>query len=345
MYTDEVKAKLYQIFSISFLRLIGAIVFLGLLSLLFFLPLSIQTPDLLFEQDNWGPSMQGNTPIASVQRKLETNSIPFWFQFTDFDPITGHLSANTYLWPSQDLAEAFSSSTKINLPIKVFIDNMYSPTFYNFESGQAVGAIPIVLDSSNANNLSTSSEFFFPFDKYSLDSYVKIEQGNIVIGNSFSPANTYELFWQPQIPGFAFRIWRGSTFKNTYDWFSAEAYDKEKVFRQRQQGEISTLIEVSRSTGVKLSAILLYFGILLGSLALFFTSIYVAQAKRPSSLTALVWSATSVLGAIQLRDLIPGHPGVGILLDYCIFYPAVLMSILSTLLLSIYWVKRDNYAM
>ena len=342
MYTHLVQVE--PNFFYKFRMFIGAITFLGLLPLLFFLPNTIQIPNSLFEQDNWGSSMQGNTPIASVQSKLDTNSIPFWFQFTDFDPVTGYLSANTYIWPSQDLAEEFSSSTKISVPIKVFIDNMFSPQLYSFKSGQAIGAIPIVLDSSNPKNLSTSSEFFFPFDKYSIDSYIKIEQGNTASGNSFSPANTYELFWQPQISGFTFDIWRGSTFKDTYDWFSAEAYDKEKVFMQRQNGEISLLIEVSRSTAVKLSAILLYLGILLGSLALFFTSIYVAQAKRPSSLTALVWSATSVLGAIQLRDLIPGHPGAGILLDFCFFYPAILMSILSTLLLSFYWVKYETYA-
>lgn len=330
-----------QISSSLFLKIISTAIILGVLFLAFF---NLRLPISLVEKDNWGPSMENNIPIDSVQNKFETNSIPFWFQFTEFDPKTGHLSANTYLWPSGDLAQDFSSSTKLKVPIKVFIDNLYSNTSYNFRAEQVIGAIPIVLDSTNPMNLNRSNEFFFPFDKYSIDSYVKIEQGNNADKNQFLPANTYEFFWQPQIPGYSFNIWRGSAFQDTYDWFSAEAYDQEKVLQQRQNGEISTLIEVSRSSAVKLASLLLYFGILVGSLALFITSLYVARAKRPSSLTALVWSAASILGAIQLRDLIPGNPGIGTFLDFLFFYPALLLSILSIAILSIFWVKRENYA-
>jgi hypothetical protein len=330
-----------QISSSLFLKIIGTVIILGILFLSFF---DLRLPSSLIEKDNWGPSMDKNIPIDSVQNDFKTNSIPFWFQFTEFDSRSGYLSANAYLWPSKDLAQEFSSSTKLKVPVKVFIDNLYSNTSYNFTSEQTIGAIPIVLDSTNPMNLNRSNEFFFPFDKYSIDSYVKIEQGNNVTENRFLPANTYEFFWQPQIPGFSFNIWRGSTFQDTYDWFSAEAYDQERVLQQRQNGEISTLIEVSRSSAVKLASLLLYFGILVGSLSLFFTSLYVARAKRPSSLTALVWSAASILGAIQLRDLIPGDPGIGTFLDFLFFYPALLLSILSIAILSIYWVKRENYA-
>lgn len=322
-------------------RLIGSFIIAGiLLSLL----LSFKIPNSLVERDQWGPSMKKNFPIKSVQNIVQEDSIPFWFQFTEFDPKAGFLSANTYLWPSPDLADEFSSSTKIKIPIKVFIDNLYANTSYNFEADQTVGAIKIVLDSTNPMKLTQSNEFFFPFDKYSIDTYVKIEQGDNASKNQFFPANTYEFFWQPQIPGFSFEIWRGSTFQDRYDWTSEEAYSQDNVLKQRRNGEISTLIQISRSLSVKLISILLYFGIFIGGLALFLTSLYVARAKRPSSLTALVWSAASILGAIQLRDLIPGNPGIGTFFDFLFFYPALLLSILSIAILSVCWVKRENYA-
>lgn len=323
------------------IKLIGTSIILVVLFLIF---ANFKVPISLVEKDKWGPSMKGNTPVISVQNGLNDNAIPFWFQFTNFDPKTGFLTANAYLWPTEDLANEFSSSTKLKLPIKVFIDNLLSNTSYNFKAQQTVGALPIIIDSTNPLNLTNSNEFFFPFDRYSLDTYVKIEQGDNESGNQFSPSNTYEFFWQPQIPGFSFEIWRGSTFQDTYDWFSTQAYNQDKVLQQRQSGEISTLIEVSRSTSVKLMSLLLYFGIFMGGFALFFTSLHVARAKRPPSLTALVWSAASILGAIQLRDLIPGEPGIGTLLDFLLFYPAIFLSILSIVILSFCWTRRENYA-
>ncbi len=303
----------------------------------------LSNPNTLFEQDSWGVSSLGNFPNEELGEKLETNSVEFWYQFTDVNPQTGHLSANVYLWPSLDLATAYSSSTITKVPLKAFVDNISQNSLQQFSPGDAIGAIPIVLDMTNPLKFERANEFYYPFDEYSLDNYVKVEIGRNDQDNSFQNANTYEFYYEPQIPGFEFYISRGATFDEEVDWFEALAYDQNLVAKQREEGKISNLIQVTRSGSVKYTSLLIFTGILLGSLALLITTIYVARAKRPPSMTALIWAAASILGITQMRQLVPGEPRLGILLDLYSFFPSLIICIASSVILAITWVRRENF--
>ena len=303
----------------------------------------LSNPGTLFEQDSWGVSSADNFPNNNLREKLATNSVEFWYQFTAVDPQAGHLSANVYLWPSLDLATPYSSSTITKVPIKAFVDNISQNSLQQFAPGDAIGAIPIVLDMINPLKLERANEFYYPFDKYSLDNYVRVEIGSNDQSNSFQNVNTYEFYYEPQIPGFEFYVHRGATFKDGVDWFEDQAYDKNLVEKQRSEGEISNLIQVSRSGSVKYTSLLIFTGIFLGSLALLITTIYVARAKRPPSMTALVWAAASILGITQMRQLVPGEPRLGILLDLYSFFPSLIICIASSVILAINWVRRENF--
>lgn len=314
--------------------------------LLLILPITyfqLSNPGTLFEQDDWGYASAGNFPNTELAENLATNSVEFWYQFTDVNPQTGHLSANVYVWPSPDLATPFSSATITKAPVRVFIDNISQNSLQQFSTGDAIGAIPVVLDMTNPSQLSRANEFYYPFDQYSLDNYVQIEIGSNEQSNTFQEANTYEFFYEPQIPGFEFYVYRGATFSNELDWSNEGAYDKNLVAKQRQEGKISTLIQVTRSGSVKYTSLLIFVGILFGSLALLITTIYVARAKRPPSMTALIWAAASILGITQMRQLVPGEPRLGILLDLYSFFPSLIICIASSVILAITWVRRENF--
>jgi hypothetical protein len=137
----------------------------------------LSNPSTLFELDSWGASSSGNYPNRDLEEKLATNSVEFWYQFTDVNPQTGHLNANVYLWPSKDLATPFSSSTITKVPIKAFVDNISQNSLQQFSPGDAIGAIPVVLDMTNPLELERANEFYYPFDEYSLDNYAKVEIG------------------------------------------------------------------------------------------------------------------------------------------------------------------------
>jgi len=288
-------------------------------------------------------TVNGVKTDSKLDEKLSTNSIEVWYQFLNFNSKSGSLSTNVYIWPSSDLARIFSSSTITKVPISVFIDNLSPVTSFEFKSGDSIGAIPIDLDNTNPLGLKNSNEKYYPFDQYSLDTYVKLKNGNRaseIIGNS---SNTYEFFWPSQVPGFVFDIWRGATFADTYNWFDNEAYEEERISGQRENGEISLLIKVSRSNSVKFASILIYLGMLLSCSALLIITVYVWRSKRPSSITALVWAAAQILGLFQLRELLPDNPREGILLDLYIFYPGVIVSLLCAAVLSIIWVKHEDF--
>ena len=288
-------------------------------------------------------TVNGVKTDSKLDEKLSTNSIEVWYQFLNFNSKSGSLSTNVYIWPSSDLARIFSSSTITKVPISAFIDNLSPVTSFEFKSGDSIGAIPIDLDNTNPLGLKNSNEKYYPFDQYSLDTYVKLKNGNRaseIIGNS---SNTYEFFWPSQVPGFVFDIWRGATFADTYNWFDNEAYEEERISGQRENGEISLLIKVSRSNSVKFASILIYLGMLLSCSALLIITVYVWRSKRPSSITALVWAAAQILGLFQLRELLPDNPREGILLDLYIFYPGVIVSLLCAAVLSIIWVKHEDF--
>ena len=324
--------KFILIFSISILALMGV----GLSQ--------TSNQSTISERDLGGSkTINGVKTDLKLDKKLGTNSIELWYQFLNFNPKSGSLSVNVYIWPSSDLAKMFSSSTITYVPISAFIDNLSPVTSFNFKSGDSIGAIPIELDGTNPLSLKNSDEMYYPFDQYSLDTYVKLKNGDrnseVISDNS----NSYEFFWPSQVPGFVFDVWRGATFADTYDWFDNEAYEEDKIAKQRENGEISVLIKVSRSNSVKFASILIYLGILLSCSALLIITIYVWRGKRPSSVTALVWAAAQILGLFQLRELLPDNPREGILLDLYIFYPGVIISLSCAVTLSIIWVKKDNF--
>jgi len=299
---------------------------------------------IIAEMDDTGPkTLNGVIIDKELDAKLDMDSIEFWYQFLDFSSKTGSLSVNAYIWPSNNLATLFSSSGTVKVPISAFIDNVSTRSSFEYSPGDSIGAIPIVIDGSNPLALQNSNEFYYPFDQYSLDSYAKLKNGSSDSKKSIQNSNSYEFFWPSQVSGYVFKVWRGATFADTYDWFDIEAYDQDKISEQRENGEISLLIKVSRSNSVKLASVLIYFGIILSCLALLIMTTFIFRGKRPSSVTALVWAAAQILGLFQIRQLLPDNPRLGILLDLYIFYPGVVVSLFCAIVLTIFWVKKDDF--
>lgn len=313
--------------------------------------MGLANPKSIFEKDTWKEtpsviyplSLDGIYPTNEIEKDLSEKSIELWMQFSKFNPQAGHLSLNTYVWPSEDYAKGYSSATVVDIPIEVFFDEITSNSKRSFKPGDSIGAIPITLDATNPLLLNRSNEFYYPFDEYSVDFYASLKHGDRNTEKITKNANTFELFYEPQVPGFEFEVWRGATFDLEKDWSEEAAYAKDEVLAQRQNGEISTLIKISRSGSVVYTSVLIYTGMLLGSLGLLLTTIYVARGRRPSSMTALISAAASILGISQMRAAVPGDPRLGILLDLYMFFPSLIMCIISSVVLAITWVRRDDF--
>lgn len=58
---------------------------------------------------------------------------------------------------------------------------------------------------------------------------------------------------------------------------------------------------------------------------------------------ALVWAAATVLGIVQLRDILPGRPRMGIAMDFIFFFPTLLIGLISSLLITTLWIRREDW--
>jgi hypothetical protein len=269
----------------------------------------------------------------------DENSIQVWFQALAFDPLIKKAQFAVFPWPSSDLATPFTSSTIIETDFNIFIDEMYGKGSYEFRDGDTSGAIVAEFDviSYYDQNL-RDFEAAYPFDEYLLDTYVNVTRSNedqVVSGR-----RAFEFFYENSVDGFqiSYSRFAGGRFDGL-----PESSKAENIIELRNEGEISFLVKFQRNTAVKITLLLLVMLMTLNTLSLVWTTIGVARNRRPPSMQALVWSAASVLGIIQLRELFPGKPRLGVVLDYVVFFPTLILSMAVGLVLTVFWSRRADF--
>jgi hypothetical protein len=53
--------------------------------------------------------------------------------------------------------------------------------------------------------------------------------------------------------------------------------------------------------------------------------------------------SSSFLGTLQLLQALPGNPRIGIAMDFIFFFPALFIGMISSVLLTSLWIKRDDW--
>jgi hypothetical protein len=260
------------------------------------------------------------------------DSIQIWYQALAFDPETRKA------WPSPELAKGFTSSTFVREDFDFFVDEVFGQAFYRYRRGDVAGAIDATFDVVSMYRNSRPFDAVYPFDTYVLDTYAKVMKPN---GSLESPGRrAFEFFYSNAVVGFDVRYERFAGWRND---MTKETYESNAIVSEREQGDLALLVTFSRTTAVKFSVILLIAVMSLNLFSLCWTTRGVLRQRRPPSMQALVWSAASVLGTIQLRDLFPGDPRLGIGLDYFIFFPTLIGCIVVSLLLTISWSRREDF--
>ena len=94
-----------------------------------------------------------------------------------------------------------------------------------------------------------------------------------------------------------------------------------------------------------MSVSLLLVIMILGALAGIFLSVSIVKEKRPPTLNALSWLATSLFALVEIRSRFPGQPPMGIRLDTFVTYPVILIQLSLIVLHAILWVRRDDWNM
>jgi hypothetical protein len=72
-------------------------------------------------------------------------------------------------------------------------------------------------------------------------------------------------------------------------------------------------------------------------------TLQIMKRDRPPSMQVLVWAAANSLGLIQIRDLLPGKPRIGIAFDIYVYFPALTGTLISTVALFVLWTRREDW--
>jgi len=278
---------------------------------------------------------------------VDEKSVPIWFQAIDFNPESQVARYKIYPWPSSDLASEFDSSTVLNYntqPIQVWIDATSGENNHTFNPGDSIGAITAEFDVLSRGSEKSANDARYPFDEYRLDTYVQtwIDKGKYLEKELWTDIKTFDFFYTTPVSGFHVSHKRTALWDDSVVT-SSDIYDVKSIKALRAKGLISFESTFNRSAAVKTIATIIGIFCVMSTITLAWITKNIWSRKRPPSMQALVWSAATVLGIVQLRDILPGHPRIGIAMDFIFFFPTLLIGLISSLMITSIWIKRDDW--
>lgn len=263
-----------------------------------------------------------------------------FIQVADFDAELQKAKIIAFLVPPTEYADSFSSSFIAKKSFQFFIDNTDKKTVYRLNEGDALGGVEASVDVNNPLDLSRAGDVWYPFDQYSFEVVSKLDA--VIDEDGVEklvpiPFNEYEYSNGEQ------------DFDLTYSRCSGNADspcgNTSSILSERKNGQTTTIITISRNISSRLFAILVSVFFYVTSFSLAAMATLVSLRKRPPSVSALTWSAASLLGLMDLRTLFPGKPRIGIAIDLLSFFPSLIVSAVSTLALVYMWSTRKDYVM
>ena len=284
--------------------------------------------------------------VDSVIMGVDEKSVPVWFQAIDFNPETRVAQYKIYPWPSSDLASDFESSTVLKnnaQPIRVWIDASSGENKHTFNPGDSIGAITAEFDVLSRGLEKSANDARYPFDQYKLDTYAQTctNKSKDSKNELWTDIKTFDFFYTTPVSGFQV------SHKRTALWddpavTGSDIYDTKSIEALRAKGLISFESTFSRSVAVKMIATIIGIFCVISTITLAWITMNIWSRKKLPSIQALVWSAATVLGTIELRDILPGRPRIGIAMDFMFFFPTLLISLISSLMITSMWIKGED---
>ena len=125
------------------------------------------------------------------------------------------------------------------------------------------------------------------------------------------------------------------------DWGSE--FSAAQIGEQATNGFTSMGISVRRDATIKLAALAVALLMLATAFSVVVMAIMVASRHRPPTIQALVWAAALTFALLQMRNLYPSNPPLGIWLDYVVYFPALIVTMISALWILLMWARRADY--
>jgi hypothetical protein len=279
-------------------------------------------------------SDDGSNEVAdAISKQVDPKHMGIFVQITEILPLKGEATARILPWPNDEyFGFRYRSGWMPQKDISIHVDSVLgsSPTddnLYKFEKDIPVGGFDVSLDQAPGS--ATSKISGYPFDTYKFE--VPISATYVNESDDIKDLNIFPQDYTKEI----------DTFKVKMDhvlWTDSEkiikAGDKQALnllIEEFKQGISSSVFTAQRNDSTKLLTFIILILMLTALASVTTMAFMVSAGRRPPTLSALIWSAALTFSLISLRDLFPGNPPIGILIDKIIYFPALLITLVCSL--------------
>jgi hypothetical protein len=291
-------------------------------------------------------SDDGSNEVADeISKQVDPKHMGIFVQITEILPLKGEATARILPWPNDEyFGFRYRSGWMPQKDISIHVDSVLgsSPTddnLYKFEKDIPVGGFDVALDQAPGS--ATSKISGYPFDTYKFE--VPISATYVNESDDIKDLNIFPQDYTKEI----------DTFKVKMDhvlWTDSEkiikAGDKQALnllIEEFKQGISSSVFTAQRNDSTKLLTFIILILMLTALTSVTTMAFMVSAGRRPPTLSALIWSAALTFSLISLRDLFPGNPPIGILIDKIIYFPALLITLVCSLWILLIWTRREDY--
>jgi hypothetical protein len=286
-----------------------------------------------------------NEVADAISKQVDPKHMGIFVQITEIQPLKGEATARILPWPNDEyFGFRYRSGWMPQKDISIHVDSVLgsSPTddnLYKFDKEIPVGGFDVAVDQAPGSTTSNISGY--PFDTYKFE--VPISATYVDESNDIKDLNIFPQDYTKEIDTFKVKM-------NHVLWTDSEkiieAGDKEAInllIEEFKQGISSSVFTVQRNDSTKLLTFIILILMLTALASVTTMAFMVSAGRRPPTLSALIWSAALTFSLISLRDLFPGNPPIGILIDKIIYFPALLITLVCSLWILLIWTRREDY--
>ena len=286
-----------------------------------------------------------NEVADAISKQVDPKHMGIFVQITEIQPLKGEATARILPWPNDEyFGFRYRSGWMPQKDISIHVDSVLgsSPTddnLYKFNKDIPVGGFDVAVDQAPGSTTSNISGY--PFDTYKFE--VPISATYVDESNDIKDLNIFPQDYTKEIDTFKVKM-------NHVLWTDSEkiieAGDKEALnllIEEFKQGISSSVFTVQRNDSTKLLTFIILILMLTALASVTTMAFMVSAGRRPPTLSALIWSAALTFSLISLRDLFPGNPPIGILIDKIIYFPALLITLVCSLWILLIWTRREDY--
>jgi hypothetical protein len=286
-----------------------------------------------------------NEVADAISKQVDPKHMGIFVQITEIQPLKGEATARILPWPNDEyFGFRYRSGWMPQKDISIHVDSVLgsSPTddnLYKFDKEIPVGGFDVAVDQAPGSTTSNISGY--PFDTYKFE--VPISATYVDESNDIKDLNIFPQDYTKEIDTFKVKM-------NHVLWTDSEkiieAGDKEAInllIEEFKQGISSSVFTAQRNDSTKLLTFIILILMLTALTSVTTMAFMVSAGRRPPTLSALIWSAALTFSLISLRDLFPGNPPIGILIDKIIYFPALLITLVCSLWILLIWTRREDY--